>query len=279
MELPQTPEQDMVIKADSKELETTPSSDQPVGEIKSMPKSTAVLIGPNQREVDKSLANRVRIFLLPIVAVSVLLGFLLFGIIPNVSRVFGIFDEIGVLREEYEKEAVALQILQVAAGETSVTTANIELINSLAGLEGVSQIVDFQEKIAGIARENNLRVLEQKTSENIIGDDDEQVEAPPVGIIEIPSDFSLEGTLSQVRSFINRIATVDDFIIIGSMELRARNQSSLDSSSSQLWQLEISLIKYVFQEADSNNQLAQIYLNVPIEKQPDPQVLDFIRGR
>lgn len=235
------------------------------------------VIGPNYRPVKRTFIDNVRLFLLPIFVLAVFVGLFILGVAPNVNQIFNVFDQIGQKNNEFNQEFSNLQELQKLASKSAQIDNDIALVNKQAGIEGASAIVNFQTKIANLAKQNNITVIGQKSGENIIAEDESTQQKQPVGLIEVPSEFQLEGSFSNLQKFVQALNVIDDFIVIGKMDLQTRDRIvDATQQSSALWKMDVRLIKYLFQEADEKNQLRSLYLNVSPSQQADQQVLNFI---
>ena len=258
--------------------ETSPDS----ADLRSMPQFTGD-IGPSSREFDQSAAEQIRLFLQPIIAIGAFVFILFTGILPNITSIFDVFGEIGVLAEEYDDTVVNLRKLQQITNSVDALDADVAALNAVTGVEGRTQVVVFQDKISELALQSGLKIVEQKTGENII-DDDQSAEGTgqsAVGVVEVPSNFVLEGTFSNVQRFISNLNGVTDFLVIGKMDLQLRDNliNVLTATDEAVWKLDIDLVKYIFQEAEAGSELFNLYVNVPIDSLPDEEVMNFIKER
>lgn len=259
------------------------ADEQVTGDIKSLPEQQ--LVGPNQRKLKLTNAEKLRFYVLPIAAVALLLVFVFAGILPNIRAISDTFAETGELQAQYDKELEYYTFLQDLSARSAAVDAQIDKINNLAGVESFSEIVEFQERLDALADQYDLQVVNRETRENLVVEEADsavdsnvgpQVEEE-VGIIEVPSEYILEGELADIRQFVAAINSLPDLLVIGSMELRTRENlvTTFENSDSVVWQLEIQLVKYLFQEATEENRLVEKYLQVPILKEPNQGVLEL----
>jgi hypothetical protein len=263
------------------------------GEIQSVPQFTDQIAGPSLRAVDKSFSHLIKLFILPLAVVGIFALFLIGGILPNISEIFGGLDQVVTLNEQFTQKTDERKLIQEIAANESELDTQLESIKLLAGSENQSAVVLFQQKISKLALDSDLEVLGQTTGEKILNKDlnasatsSSTSSASPqtdqvTGLIEIPSEFTLEGKLEDIKRFIASLNTIDDFMIIGEVDLIAK-QSATEFSEDLAtveWQLKINLLKYQFQPADSNNNLNQLFASIPLEAKIDQEILEFIQER
>ncbi|MCA9379149.1 hypothetical protein KC640_01860, partial [Candidatus Dojkabacteria bacterium] len=162
--------------------------------------------------------------------------------------------------------------------QSDIIDRSLSLVNNLAPASN-TEVVRFQQRIADLATSFGLRNLNSQTAEytdtiSVTGGNDN----PLLGIIEIPSSFSLQGKFANVQNFIAAIKSLEDFVIVGEMEIRVVGAVAPEqlTSSSLDWNLDITLIKYQFQQPNENNKLADAYAKVPPSVKIDSDVLEFI---
>lgn len=263
---------------------TTPPA--PVGQIQSLPQAATpeLLVGPNQRIFKTDTLSILRLFILPIVVIVVFLLFLLLGIIPNITQIFSNLDNVIVLNSTYDSKLVELSKLDEISRNSATIQSDLNLVNKLAALEPTSAVVKFQEKIVDLARGSGLKALGQQSGEKIITSTIVTPSNPTLanaglGIIEIPSEFTFEGQLAKVKDFVGKLNSIDDFVIIGQIEILAvqkpdEPQADLDEIN---WQLQLKLLKYQFLPVTA--EVRKSFLTISLDTRPEQKVVDFVNNR
>lgn len=222
-----------------------------------------------------------QIFIVPVVAIVIFVAILFFFVLRGVNDAFDTLADIDRTREQISTVNDTIGQLQTLSQQKDVIDQSLALVSNLAPAEQ-TEVVKFQQRIAELAARYNLRNLNSQTAEysdnpSITGG----TENPLLGIIEIPSSFSLQGKFADIQGFIAAIKTLDDFVIIGEMEIKVVGSVSPEQLTSSFldWSLNITLIKYQFQQPDENNKLADAYAKVPPTVKIDTDVLEFINQK
>lgn len=261
-----------------------------VSDISSMPtkkKKEDHVIGPNERAFDKGIKSILKLYVLPIVVIFIFFSFLLFGVIPNTQEIFSTMGEISTVYEEKQLEDDKVAELQTLASQLPRIEEDITLINDLTNQ--AESIVVFQDMIGDLAEDTGLQVTQQTTGERIISnefddfgfdDPDANTVQDELNLIEIPSIFSMQGKLADIKEFINSLNDLDDFIVVGEMELTVQGETIdlIRNSQEAIWGLEITLTKYQFQDVASDESAKQ-FLNVELQQQPNSSVMNYIRNK
>lgn len=218
-----------------------------------------------------------KLFIVPIVAVSIFVGLLLFLIIPGVLDIFAKFEDLDSVRQNTNTINETITQLQELSDNRDQLTQDLELVNKIAPV-GATEVVVFQKKVAALAATNGLAVVRTLTDEQILAIENDN---PVLGINEIPSRLSVNGTLQNIKKFITEINNLEDFVIIGEMQIRVVDSVVVErlTDPSLNWNLEITLIKYQFQQPNAQNQLAEAYAAVPVTVKIEKSILDFIRNK
>jgi len=109
-------------------------------------------------------------------------------------------------------------------------------------------------------------------------------------IIQIPSTSEYTADLVDMKNFLNDLYFKKDFIIVGYLEMQgpqAREfikkiqeergvEITVDDSLGNLWSMKVTFEKYQFSKG-FNSYIETNY--VPIDSEPDEEVLNFIRER
>ncbi|MBL8014845.1 MAG: hypothetical protein JNK26_01495 [Candidatus Doudnabacteria bacterium] len=232
---------------------------------------------PKQKREANDFGAILRLFVVPIVAVTVFIGILFALILPGVGEIFAKFDSLDNIRQNTESLNQTITQLQALSTRRTEVENDLELVNNIAPV-GVTEVVVFQKKIANLAALNGLTLVKSQTDEQILAIENDN---PVLGINEIPSQLSINGTLPNIKRFIEQIKDLEDFVIIGEMQIRVVDEVSPDrlTDTSLTWNLDITLVKYQFQQPNEQNKLAEAYAAVPVTVKIEQSILDFIRNK
>lgn len=222
-----------------------------------------------------------RMYIVPIVALSVFFATLLFMIIPGIQRLFSDLDVISLQGEQLDDMNIQLAQLQSLLTNSQSLNSDLAIINSIVPT-GLTAVVDFQQRVVDLAEANGLTVGETSTAEQILNLEQTGGNVASLGTIEIPSTFSIAGDFASIKAFIEDIQSLDDFVIIGEMALKTSSDSNLTTTTdiaSQGWSLTLTLVKYQFQSVEQQASLADIYRQVPPTTGLDEDILEFVRSK
>ncbi len=220
----------------------------------------------------EDLIHWFKFYILPILSIFFLLVILLIGIYPNLKTLFGYLDEIDKMEKQSTALGTQLSKLKELNKNESRTQAYLSLIETIVPTKE-TEVVNFQEKIKILGTNNGLRLVESKTGETIIIPEDlEEGEVPGVGLIEVPSQFSFQGELDDIKTFLGELNEGEDFLVINEMKL-----TSINSVVSDQWTLDITFVKYQFQEMDLTEN--DPFSEVSEGSKPNEDVLNFIKDR
>lgn len=276
------PQQDSNNNTNQAKVETVTAVDTTDKSLTESVKEIKVKMKVERADNERKVATRkrlriVRLYIIPLSAV-IFFFFIFIGLIlPNVGNIFALLDEISSIRESTNEVVLTTTELQRLSEDTAQIVGDLALVNQIAPA-GVTQVVVFQQKIATLARQFNLRVLQTQTGEQrlLIENDN-----PILGINEIPSTFSVTGKISNIRGFIQEINQIEDFVIIGELTIRALDGVSVTELGDPNieWNMEVTLVKYQFLVPDEQNKLAEAYFQVPPTSKIDEEILEFVRAK
>ena len=217
----------------------------------------------------KELVNWFKFYILPVIAVLILLVILIAGVYPSIQALFGGLDEIDKLEEQSNDLQTRIEKLNTLSSLSARNNAYLELIETIVPT-GKTEVVNFQEKIKGIGTDHSLRLLESKAGESIIVPDEDA--GVSIGLIEIPSQFTFQGNLTNIKAFLTDLNEGEDFLIIHEMKL-----ANIGSVSTDDWTLDITFVKYQFQ--DITEEQAKSFSQISESSQPMREVLQFIKDK
>jgi len=222
-----------------------------------------------------------RSYVVPLLVLSIFGAMLIFLILPKISEILGKLEQTNSLYDQTRIMDAEIQTIFALNQDQAQFGTDLLLINQIAP-SGATEVVNFHQKVLGLIQANGLTV-QQSSLEESVKQAEDQASSSSLGIIEIPSTFTLNGPFSGLKRFVEQIRSLSDFVIIGEMALRANIDPNaavgLVGGGQDNWTLIITLIKYQFQEPNEQNKLQQIFQKIPPNLKPDQTVIDFAREK
>ncbi len=241
------------------------------------------------KKINLSWQRLLQLYALPLAIIIVFAGIIFALIIPTIYSIFGKLEEVNDITAQVEALDTTISNYEQLRSRRQIISEELASIDSVIP-EDISSVVDFSGRIRRIARDQfNLNVTQAENSEVILTsavDENEAAQNPAatqaLAIIELPANLSMVGSLNNIQQFISAIQQTNDFIIIGEMKLVAVVDTSRQPIS-QLdqgeWRLDITLIKYLFPVPNAQNNLQEIYSQVPPTVEIKQEVLEFIQNK
>lgn len=215
----------------------------------------------------------VKLFIVPILASVLFLGVVIGLIIPRLNNIFFELDVISENNVKIDEGNAKLVELQKLAAEISKITLQLEVISKIAP-EGLTEVVNFRNKITELITKNSLEAVSQRFSESNIKPED--FEGAVLALQEVPSVFEITGAFANIRNFINELGQVDDFIVVSRMEL-STNALTKEEIESNSWDFEIELSKYQFNVEEET--LKDVYRDININARVSDEIEEYINKR
>lgn len=227
-------------------------------------------------QIDRAeLMHFLKFYALPIFSALLFLGVVFFTVIPNIQYVFDQIEEIDQLRNEDEQLEQRIDRLVALRQSNAERQQLISQINALVPT-GKSEVVNFRERVVATTNSQNLNLNDTKSGETILDAESATVTSiEGFSIIQIPSEFSMDGEFANFRNFLIRLYDGTDFFIVDQMSLDS-NQSEEENASA--WTGEFNLTKYQFY-ADDDFNATLVFASVPETAQPDQVVIEFLQER
>lgn len=200
-------------------------------------------------------------YLIPIVSVSIFLLILVLTIIPNVKYMMDGLEEGKELKKESEQLDQRIAILKTLKSREEENLQILNKVNLIIPSEQ-SEVVNFRQKVAGLAIEQGLIVESLQAGENIIEDKKTDTEPSNNQLIEIPSKFSFAGEFDSFRQLFLKLYEGEDFFIITNMDLNVNNSFQ----SPGAWKGQFDLTKYQFSAKQSEDDFMNISEKEPVNK-------------
>ncbi len=210
----------------------------------------------------KRFLNLFKFYVLPVISVIIFFVIIIFGLYPTFLDLFSRLNHIDELSKESQALNVRIATFQDLRTHGIRTQGYLTLIESIVPSRQ-TEVVNFQQKIKKLAEDQQLRVDQPTTGESII-----TPTKGSLGLIEVPSKFTVIGELDKIKTFLAELDKGEDFLVINQMKL-----TRLDEGD---WELKVTFVKYQFQQQTG---VDEIFLKVPETSQPDKDVLEFIKDR
>lgn len=225
--------------------------------------------GTNSKN-DINLNYFIKFYAIPILSMIVLMAIVFFAIIPNIKQSSQLFSKINELENENLIVQSRIDNLTAIRSQNNTRQELIDKINELVPT-GKSQVVKFRQRINSSGTGNDLEIKDSKAGETI---NYTIVTIDNFSLIQIPSQFIVEGKFKNMRSFLNALYEGQDFFIVNQMGL---NLAGVESGEDK-WLGEFDLTKYQFFAEDEFNSI-NVFSNVSESQQPNQQVIDFLEQR
>ncbi len=211
----------------------------------------------------QSWSKFLKIYIFPIVTLAIFTGIILFLVIPKISEIFAAIDQVKIDNEEVAAINTEIADLSNLQNNTELSS-NLALLNELAS-NGATRVVEFRDKMAANLSQFNLTVNTQRISESSFINADLR---DSIILIEIPFEFSVTGTLDNVKAFITSLSTLSDFAIVKELDIAKEEGES--------WNMKIILVKYQF-AANPNDE--ELYSNIDPTTRIPQNIQEFLETR
>lgn len=209
------------------------------------------------------LSRIFRFYILPILSIGFFVTIAIFGIYPSIKNTFAMLRKIDDMKNDSVELDNKLAVLKNLRGKRTTIEAYLTIIDGIVPAK-TTEVVNFQIKIKELAIKNGLESSDTRTGENIIVSNEGML-----GLVEIPSEFKLSGTLENVKKFLTELDKGEDFLVINEMDLARQGNDS--------WGLRVIFIKYQFQEITEEDK--KLFTNISDSSLSNTDVLDFIKVR
>jgi cell division protein FtsL len=228
-----------------------------------------------QERFDK-LKRNLKVFVLPLVTFSIFLVILLFLVVPRLRSLFTHVDDITTKNIEISKNNEKLTQLDEVYNDLPTIKAQLAEIENIAN-SGDTKIVEYRDRVVKLAQENGLVVRSERLNEIIEANIPDDLQSSnfisKLGLQEVPAYFEFRGSLVNLRSFLEKLDTLPDFVIVKELNFNLKDDSGADFRT-QEWALEIQVVKYQFRENDQD--LKDFYAGIPIDAQINSRVSEYL---
>lgn len=224
----------------------------------------------NTKKKNKETIKYIKLYVIPLCAVAFFVSILLILTIPKVNEIFTSLDTISANNAKIAENNQKFATLDALTGQYNSIVQKLSVIDGIAPL-GNTEVVRFRDRISNLMITNGLNIISQRLSEaNTESETQEEDEASPILLQEVPFIFTVQGTYPNIVNFIQALNSVEDFIVVKEMKLSQSNE--------EIWELNINIVKYQFNTLDSTN-LRNLYINVPIDSKLNELMEEYIRIR
>jgi len=220
-----------------------------------------------EEPLTKKIEKFLNIYILPVGAIVLFFGIVIFLVIPKISKIFSKIEEIRTLNSEYDLKESELVAVKNLENEKTTILGNLTKINELAP-SGQTKVVEYGNKIAELTKTHNLTITNQRLSDSRLENASNNESA--LVLREVPNLFELQGELLDIKQFVQDISQLSDFVVVEEIEM-----SQVNSEESSLWLLSLTLIKYQF-TVQRPELVDQLFLAVPPQSRIDDEVLKYL---
>lgn len=210
-----------------------------------------------------------KFYALPVASTLFFVVLIAFGALPNIKKTFSYNQQLTELKDQDAQLQKRINQLVVLQSQTAENTLILEKINEIVPT-GKSEVVKFRERVANNTIQQNLSLNDSKAGENI---NSTLVTIDNFSLIQIPSEFNVNGRFPNMRQFLKKLYVGTDFFIVNKMNLSlASEQDSTD------WLGNFNLTKYQF-FADEGFDSQEVFANVSELTSANQEVIDFLKER
>lgn len=213
-----------------------------------------------------------KFYALPLFSLIIFLSIVFFPIRSEINKISDTRDEISDLSSQSEQLDGRIVVLEGLNTQYEQNQDIIDRINRIIPT-GRTEVVKFSDNVVGTAVSVGLVVHTAKAGEIIRVNVDEQDSS--YYLVEIPSEFSIDGPFFVFRRYLNLLYTGDDFFVVSKMDL---GTSATADDQIKTWGGELNFVKYQF-FADNSIDLAETFAAVSESEQPNQVVIDFLETR
>lgn len=242
----------------------------------------------NQEAMPKTSEELLKYFLGPIIMLIFAVVIIFVAVLPQLDQISQSIQEISEFQAEYDELKQKEQRLQSLVEQQQEQQQLLDLVERIIP-QSRTQVVEFGEEIKQKIEGNNLILRDSVIRETIVVDATEDSEnSVRIELVQLPSEFTIEGEFDDIRRFFGDLYADDDFITIENMDLTKKLGASASNNSVQfstdnvdVWSMPLTLTKYQFRVRglEDDAQLESYYFNVSENVRPDQEVLDFIQER
>jgi len=229
--------------------------------------------GDSQKQFDASKIKYFLIFYaLPLFSVLLFLGIIVYGVIPEIHKIFDVVEEVDALKIQDTNLQIRVDKLIALKNDTTSEQDLIDMINELIPT-GKSEVVKFRNRVAKTATLERLDFQNATTGETVLNSSEDNIVAEGNGfsLIQIPSEFDTTGLFLDLRSFLYELYNINDFFVVNEMELNSAPVEDIEN-----WSGGFVLTKYQF-FADENFNPEATFLKVSELTTPNPLVVEFLQ--
>lgn len=223
-----------------------------------------------------SQGGKLKEFAVPILAILSFAAILMIFTIPSINNLTGAYEERDAVTAQLNDKKAELEDLQ---NLRNTNQTNKGILDRLQIIIPTSQteVVNFVNKVEQVSRETTVEFKDAVAGERSVLDSSgratTRVDERNLKLLQIPVNFSLVGSLGNLRTLLVRIYNSDDFIVMTKMQLDNRQE---DESGAQI---ELELSKYQYNPPSSKEDYEALLKSISYKERPDQDVIDFIRRK
>jgi Tfp pilus assembly protein PilO len=215
-----------------------------------------------------------KFYALPLFSMIIFFGVLVFPVFNNIKYVFDTLDEIDTLKEQDQMLQQRLVKLEELRQQNIAQQEVISKINNLVPT-GKSEVVKFRERVNSVAQGQSLNLQKSRSGELVTNNQDVNIDViENYNLIQMPSEFTMIGEFSNLRSFLKGLYDGRDFFIVNEMTL----SSNISEDGKILWQGGFNLTKYQFYP-QANFDIVNSFGTISENEVPNQEVMEFLEKR
>lgn len=223
-----------------------------------------------------SEGGKLKEYAVPILGILVFILILSFLTIPSINNLFDSYDQKAQVESKLENTRQELKDLQNLRNENQ---KNRDLLERLQKIIPTSQteVVNFVNKVEQISIDTSVSFKDAVAGERLILDNSgrasRSVDDKNLRLLQIPVNFTLNGSLENLRSLLGKIYSSDDFIVMTEMQLNNRPENEEGAK------IELELSKYQYNKPVSESDYQELLKSISYKEKPDSEVIEFIQRK
>ncbi|MBP9758166.1 hypothetical protein KBD45_00585 [Candidatus Dojkabacteria bacterium] len=223
-----------------------------------------------------SEGGKLKEYLVPMLGLLIFIGILMVFTIPSINDLFGTYDLRDTANNELDQKEIELKELQ---NLRNANKTNKDMLERLQLIIPTSQteVVNFVNKVEQISNDTSVGFKDAVAGERLIldsaGKASTKTDDRNLRLLQIPINFTLNGTLDNLRSLLIKIYNNDDFIVMTEMQLNNRDTET-DGAK-----VELELSKYQYNTPASNKDYQELLKSISYKEKPDQDVIEFIQRK
>lgn len=236
-------------------------------------------IQPKSFNLSESLKEML-FYVLPIFSFGFFLLILFGAILPTIQNITDTNAAVDSLKQQDQALKQRITTINNLSNNNAKTEEILQKINAIIPT-GRTEVVKFGERIDASIAAHSLVSNKRTIGETVLVNSSDQntatqaqtsdTSASVLPLSDIPTQFDIQGTYENIRSFFIDLYKGQDFFVVDNMDLTS-------TSTGDDWNGKVSLVKYQFSPS-ANFDPVKAFLGIDESSPLNQQVLDFLEQK